>query len=413
MLEVSTPESSAFSESISLWRACRSSDAAYLRWQKGSSRVPVHVRNSDQPRYTKVELTRDMDQSVLLTLLRIGIWEDADLERLERQGNINLDRLRRWATETVAELRDDLETDIAETYGVTLDEIALFGKYVLNVFGGNGTEFTPEALAEPVLEQDISQVYSLTAFEGNVTALKDNAGVYKGLFHARFHLRRNVVDYDRLQEAMASLSPEDLMLKISSIEGEISGFKIGKTSRESTELDAFLKSESYNVRAIARDIDEYDAIFTDDLSTTRTQFTDLNTAIQGIDSSLDVSGLREAYDPLGRPEPSILDEVTRLDEEKLDRFLADLEAVVDRVTTCDDVWDFLAAQRYAGKIKYGQWSELYTTVSNFVGELETLEEDLDYRIRELEEETFEPDKTPYEGVQTESREFIRKLGGDL
>jgi hypothetical protein len=48
-----------------------------------------------------------------------------------------------------------------------------------------------------------------------------------------------------------------------------------------------------------------------------------------------------------------------------------------------------------------------------VGELGTLEQDLDDRIRELEEETFEPDKTPYEGVQTESREFIRKLGGDL
>ncbi|WP_336330830.1 hypothetical protein [Haloarcula sp. CGMCC 1.2071] len=393
--------------------ACRSSDAAYLRWEKGSSRVPVHVRNADRPSYTQVELTRDTDQSVLLALLRIGVWEDADLERLERRGNINLDRLRRWATETVRDLREDLETDISETYGVTLDEVALFGKYVLNVFGGNGTEFTPEALTEPVSEQDISQVYSRTAFDGNINALKNNVGVYKGLFHARFHLRRNVVDYDRLEKAMTSLTPEDLMLKISSIEGEISSFKIGETSRESIELDAFLKSKSYNIRGLARDIDEYDAIFTDDLSMTRTQFTELATAVEGIDIPLDVSRLKDAYDPLGRPDPSILDDITRLDEEKLDAFLEDLGLVVDRVTACDDVWDFLAVQRFAGEIKYGQWTEPYTTLSNFVDELETLEQDLDSRIHELEKETFEPDKTPYEEVQTESQELISKFGGGL
>ena len=393
--------------------SCRSSDAAYLRWKKGSSRVPVHVRNADRPSYTQVELTRDMDQSVLLALLRIGVWEDAGLEGLERQGNINLDRLRQWATETVTSLRDDLETDISETYGVTLDEVALFGKYVLNVFGGNGTDFTPEALAKPVSEHDISQVYSSTAFDGNVNALKNNVGVYKGLFHARFHLRRNIVDYDRLEKAMASLTPEDLMLKISSIEGKISGFKIGETSSEITELDAFLKSKSYNIRGLARDIDEYDAIFTDDLSTTRTQFTELDTAVQGIDASLDVTGLKSAYDPLGRPESSILDDITRLDEEKLDAFLENLGSVVDRVTACDDVWDFLAVQRDAGKIKYGQWTDIYKILSDFVDELETLEQDLGYRIQELEEETFEPDKTPYEGVQSESQELIRKFGGGI
>lgn len=393
--------------------ACRSSDAAYLRWEKGSSRVPVHVRNADRPGYTQVELTKDMDQSVLLALLRIGVWEDADLERLERQGNINLDRLRGWAIETVTELRDNLEKDISETYGVTLDEVALFGKYVLNIFGGNGTEFTPEALAEPVFEQGISQVYSLTDFDGNIGALKENVGIYNGLFHARFHLRRNVVDYDRLEKAMASLTPEDLMLKISNIEGDISGFKIGETRSERVELDAFLKSKSYNVRGFARDIDEYDAIFTDDLSTTRIDFTKLDTALQGIDSSLDVSGLKSAYDPLGRPDPSFLDDITKLDDEKLDAFLADLGSVVDRVTTCDDVWDFLAVQRQAGEIMYGKWSDTYTILSDFVDEMETLEQDLDYRIQELEEEKFEPDKTPYEGVQTESQELMRKFGGDL
>ena len=393
--------------------SCRSSDAAYLRWKKGSSRVPVHVCNADRPSYTQVELTRDMDQSVLLALLRVGVWEDANLERLERQGNINLDRLRQWATETVTDLRSKLEGDISETYGVTLDEMAIFGKYLLNVFGGNGTEFTPEALAKPVSESSISQVYSRTDFDGNVHKLKNNVGVYKGLFHARFHLRRNVVDHDRLEDAMASLTPEDLMLKISSIEGNTSGFKIGKTSRENTELDDFIKSKSYNIRGFARDIDEYDAIFTDDLSTVRSQFTGLDAAIQGIESSLDVSGLRDAYDPLGRPESSILDEITTLDDEELDSFFEQLHSVVDRVRACENVWQFLDVQRDVGEIKYGRWSETYNTVSDFVDELDKLEEDLNNRIQKLEEETFVPDKTPYDDVRTESEKLIRTLGGDL
>ncbi len=392
---------------------CRSSDAAYLRWEKGSARVPVHVRNADQPSYTQVELTRDMDQSILLDLLRVGVWEDADLESLERQDNINLDELREWANSSVTDLREELETDIQETYGTTLDELALFGKYLLNVFSGNGTEFTPEALAEPVSERDITQVYSRTEFDGNITALKDNLETYKGLFHARFHLRRNVVDHDRLRDAMASVDPEMLMLRISNIEGETSGFKIGKTGRESTELDSFLKSKSYNIRGLARDIDEYSAVFTDDLFTTRSELTNLYSSVQGIEAGVDLSGFRSAYDHLSSQESDVLDDVNALDDDKTREFLEELSSIVNRAENCENVWEFLDLQRDAGTLKYGRWSDLHSTLEDFVDELSTVEKDLQFRVNELEEETFDPDKTPYDGVVAESEKLADEFGGGL
>lgn len=392
---------------------CRSSDAAYLRWEKGSDRVPIHVRNADQPSYRQIELTNDMSQSILIELLRIGIWENATLENLERQDHINLDRLREWANNAVTDLRSGLETDIKETYGVSIDEVAIFGKYLLNVFSGNGTEFTAEALAKPVSKRDISQVYSRTDFDGNVNSLKSNLDLYNGLFHARFHLRQNMVHFDRLKEAMSSIDVAELMTAVKSIEGQISGFKIGKTSRDITELDRFLKSESYNIRTLARDIAEYHAIYTDDLAATRGELTTLYNSVQGIDNAIDMSGLKEAYDPLGRKEPKVIDDVSALDEKKVSAFVEELSSVVDHALNCENVWEFLELQREAGLLKYERWSDIYSLLDDFVEELDSIETDLGYRIEELEEETFDPDKTPYEDVQTECEEFALELGGDF
>ncbi len=392
---------------------CRSSDAAFLRWTKGSDRVRIHVRNADQPSYTQIELTRDMNQSILLDLLRIGVWEEMDLRNLERKDNINLEQLREWANNAVTELREDLEMDIKETYGVTLDEVALFGKYLLNVFSGNGTEFNAETLAKPVSQRAVSQVYTRTDFGGDVKSLKDNLELYNGLFHARFHLRRNMVEHDRLEDAIASVDLEQLMVKIRNIEGKTTGFKIGETQRESTDFDGFLKSNSYNIRGLARDIHEYDEVYLDDLSAAKSELAKLHDSLQGMNSSLDLSGLEDAYEPLGRTKPDVLDEITALDNEELDEYLEDLSSVVNRARDCESVWEFLDIQRDVGRMKYSQWSEIHSALSNFVEELDTVEQDLKNTIEELEEEAFDPDQTPYEGVRTESQKLVNELGEDL
>ena len=392
---------------------CRSDGAAYLRWEKGSDRVPIHVRNADKPSYTQIELTEDTDQSVLTDLLRIGVWDEVSLANLERQDTIDLDRLREWAQEAVRNLKIELETNIEDEYGVTLDEVALFGKYLLNVFSGNGTDFTPEALAKPVLKRNIIQVYSLTGFDGNINDLRSYMELYEGLFHARFHLRRNIVDYDRLDDKMASLDPETLMLRISKIEGKILGFKIGETGKSSIELDAFLKSKSFNIRTLARDVDEYTEVFTDDLTATRDELTDLQQSVYGIDTGVDLAKLEAAYGPLARRKSNVIDDVAALDDNEVGIFLSELSSIVERISRCDDIWSFLAVRRDAGNLKYERWRETYRTLSDFVDELDDVEEDLDHRIEELEEETFDPDKEPYQKVRSQSQALTSEFGSNI
>jgi uncharacterized protein YukE len=222
-----------------------------------------------------------------------------------------------------------------------------------------------------------------------------------------------MVEHDRLEDAIASLDLEQLMIKIRNIEGKTTGFKIGETRRESTDLDGFLKSNSYNIRGLARDINEYDEVYADDLSAARSDLTKLHDSLQGMNSSLDLSGLEDAYKPLGRPKPDVLDEISALDDEELDDYLEDLSSVVNRARDCESVWEFLDIQRDVGRMKYSQWSEIHSALSDFVDELDTVEQDLKNTIKELEEEAFDPDKTPYEGVRTESQKLVSELGEDL
>ncbi|ELZ41478.1 hypothetical protein C463_12382 [Halorubrum californiense DSM 19288] len=109
----------------------------------------------------------------------------------------------------------------------------------------------------------------------------------------------------------------------------------------------------------------------------------------------------------------MLDEISALDDEELDDYLEDLSSVVNRARDCESVWEFLDIQRDVGRMKYSQWSEIHSALSDFVDELDTVEQDLKNTIKELEEEAFDPDKTPYEGVRTESQKLVSELGEDL
>jgi rubrerythrin len=388
---------------------CRSSDAAYLRWEKGSDRVPVHVRNADTPRYTQVELTTDIDQSVLVDLLQVGVWDGVSLQDMERQENIDLDRLRAWASRAVDQLRTTAVADIEDTYGVSLDELALFGKYVLNVFAGKGTEFTPEAIAKPAFGSEIYQVYSQTRFDGDINALKNNVDLFTGLFHARFHLRRNVVDHDRLRKAMATLDPETLLLRVDSIDGSISGFKIGSTGQESMELDEFLKTRSFNLRGYAHDISEYQAVFTDDLTAVRTELSELADGLEGINDGVPVDVLDDAYGPLSRTRPTVLDDVAALDDECVSTFVEAVSETHEAVSQCEDVWEFLLAQRRAGILKYRWMSDTYSTLKSFLEELDALDDDLDARIAELQAETYTPHTAPYDQTEASAERLLARF----
>ncbi|WP_332898912.1 hypothetical protein [Haladaptatus sp. CMSO5] len=390
---------------------CFSSEAAYIRWNKGSTRVPVHIDNGDEPNFTQVTLSPDLDEGLLRDLLRIGVWDDVALSSLDSNGNIEMERLREWADDTVATLRTDLETEVKETFGTDIDDIAIFGKFLLNVFTGTSTELTPEALAKPVNEGDILRCYALTDFEGSVGKLEEKADYLRGLFHARFHFRRNVVDYDRLEGHLDGLDPEDLLLRISLIEGGMRGLKFGPRASDSLEFKAFLTSpSSLNLRGFARDIDEYRAFFTSDLKSLRTEFEEIYQQSHGIEDGINIDGLSLAYKHLSRQQSSELEDLEKIDVDTLANLRSEIEKLVNSLQRSDSVWDYFVARRLAHWISFtGPYSDTYSMLKSFSDELDDLEKDLELRIEELDAESFDPDTKPFDRAQSEAR----KLSDDL
>lgn len=394
--------------------ACRSSDAAYLQWEKGSNQVPVHVTNSDTPKYPQIELTPDLPEAVLSDLLRVGVWDDVPLSGHERNSNIDLDRLREWADDAVADLQSRIEREVEDTWGVSIDEMAIFGKYIANVFSDTSTKFTPDALAQPVASEDIEPVYDRTKFDGNIEALREHLALFTGLFHARFHLRGNVVDHDRLATEMEYLDVDTLLLRVSNIEGKRSGFKFGEKSSETIEFDSFLKSKQYNLRGYAIAIDEYQPIYVDDVGSLRERLTSLHDTLQGIKGSIDSGKLADAYEPLPRTKPVVIDEVAEMNVEERETVMTQLGTAVKAVSSCESVWDFFVAQRQAGVLRTSADSaDSYEQLRRFAEELDALDDELNDRITELEDETFDPNTRPLEAAQTTAQSVESSLGGEF
>ncbi|WP_142860653.1 hypothetical protein [Salinigranum halophilum] len=392
-----------------------SQSAAYFRWEKGSTRVPVHIDNGDSPNFTQVVLNPDLDEKLLRDLLRVGVWDDIGITTHDAKENIDLGQLREWADDAVQTLRADIESDIHDTYGADLDEIAIFGKYLLNVFTGTSTEFTARALAQPVDESRIQLAFSTTAFEGDLNKLQNKAEFLRGLFHARFHVRRNVVDADQLEETVGDLDPEKLLLRIGSISGSLKGLKIGPKSSETIEFDTLLKSPvSLNIRGFARDIDEYSSIFADDLESIRSEYGGLYRRLNGIESEFDIKTLTEAYSVVTRQQPNDLSEIDDIELSTVKTLMSELESIAQSVETCDSVWDFLLLKQTAYQLKYkGSLSDYFSQFSTFVDELEGLETDLDARIAELEDTEFNPDTESFDQAQQTARTLRERLGESL
>lgn len=392
-----------------------SDSAAYLRWEKGSTRVPVHVDNGDEPAFTQVVLTPDLDEKLLRDLLRIGVWDELAITTHDANENIDLDRLRDWADEAATTLQSDIEADIRETYETDIDEIAIFGKYLLNVFTGTSNEFTAEALAQPVDETDILLAFSTTSFDADLNKLEEKSELLRGLFHARFHIRKNLVDVDRLEEHVRDLDPERLLLRISSIDGKLRGLKVGPKATEAIEFDTLLKSPtSLSLRGFARDIDEYGSVYTDDLEVVRSDYGRLYHHLNGIDEELDLEALSEAYNVVTRQEPTDIKDIDTIDPSKRDAFTSELAEIVSAAQNCESVWDFLLVRRSAYHLKYsGPLNEVFSQFETLVDELDGLEADLNARIKELEDEGFDPDTEPFDTTQESARVLRNELGESL
>jgi energy-coupling factor transporter ATP-binding protein EcfA2 len=389
---------------------CRSSEAAYLRWEKGGDKVPIHVDNRDEPQYTQIVLSTDVSEGVLTDLLRLGVWDETPVSSLDRHEDIELERLRDWADTAVSAHRAKLERDIEETFGASLDEMALFSKYLLNVFSGESTAFTPEALKTPINDSKIISSYATTDFEGNISRLQKHAELLIGLFHARFHIRKNIVDYDHLQAELDRLNPDMLRKRIAAIEGNLRGFKIGLKASDTMDFESFLrKTNRLNLRGYARDIREYEPTYTADLESIRSELTSVHEEIRGFEGGIELDDLGEAYNYINRASGSF-QAYQELPQDQIDSTIERLSQTVDLLDSCESVWEFFVAYRMAGILKYHEpWTDSYEALSNLVGELEKLEEALDAKVRELEDQQFDPETNKFDSAQQTARELKTEL----
>ena len=403
---------------------CLAQDAAYLAWEKGSDHVPIHVDNGDEPQYRKVVLDRDLPESVLLDLLYLGIHNN-DGETILRHASdnppgrrgdaVDLPALQEWAGEASTVYHQELEDDVVEEFGASVDEIALFGKYLLNIFTGNGTEFSASALAHPIEDTDLSPSYKPRELEIDLNKLDANAETLVRLFKARFHLRTNTVDYERLETFVEQTDPAELVHSVRRTTRGVTGFKIGATKSDTTDLREFLTSPGrLNLRGCARDLNDYQPSYTDDLASTQDELADIATLYAGLGDpeSLDLEALRFAYDQTSI-RPQHLDDIVEIPTEQFRTVTEELRDAAEALDGCSSLWEFLGAYRQFAQFRYQRYSDEYKTLKNFGQELDRLEEELDGVIEQGREQEFEPDTSDFEDAQETAQDVADSMEDTL
>jgi hypothetical protein len=400
---------------------CRSDDAAAFWWDKGSRKVPIHIDNGDTPSYRKVILSRDLPEPLLKDLLRIGIYDENTVEDHIQNGAVNAHQLRTWAEEAVTELRTNLEGDIKKRFGADIDQIALFGKYLMNIFTGNGAEFSSEALSKPV---DMNQ-FSISAkprdLDANISGLKTYGESLLGLFHARFHLRTNMVDHERLESHIEATSPEELCKAVSGMSAGILGFKLGPTRKESIDLQNILTQTSHlGLRSVGRSLHEYDIDdeYKETLYGLQGSFIELKRFYGSVNSpdDIDLATVEEAYDslPSTYPPESVksLKELDDDEREQYNKTLSRLGDITQRLENVSSIWEFLSVHYDVAELKYGRFSDQYKLLNSFQDDIDSLDENLAGRITTLQKEIkIDIDTEPFVNCQQVASDFLDDLEG--
>lgn len=405
-------------------KECLAQDAAYIAWEKGSDEVQVHVDNGDEPQYRMVVLHQDIPEKVLLDLLYLGIYDDDDETILahasdsgvgRRPDPIDLPALQEWARDVSDSYQDSLEQDVIDEFDVSLDEMALFGKYLLNVFSGNSVEFSAEALAQPVENPDLNPSYKPLELEIDLNTLDNHAETLTRLFKSRFHLRQNTVDYERLETVVEQTSPEELVETVRNATKGITGFKIGPKKSESTQLRSFLTSPSdLNLRGCARDLKDYQSSYTEDLESDKAELVGIATLYNDIEApdDIDLDSLRFAYNQTS-VRPQHLDDVADLPADQFATVTQDLQEAADQLEGSTSLWEFLSAYRRFARLKYQHHSDQYKTLRDFAKELDRVNEELDGIIEQKKEEEFEPDTSMFESAKQTAQQVADNLGDTL
>lgn len=404
-----------------------SQTAGAVWWDKGGRTVPIHVSNDDEPDYRKVIVSRDLPESLLIDLLRIGVYDDLSVDEHIDAGRVDPQALRWWADEAVTDLRSSVEQDVEEGFGVTLDEVALFGKYLLNVLNGDGTEFNAEALARPLAEgkPDANKIFAPSELDLNKSKIEIHRETLKGLFRARFHLRSNVVNYPKLQKHVDQTSPEELVDKMTEISGGNDGVRVGATKSDAEKLKTFLTlPNSLNVRTIARNIQQFRAeSSSNDLKRVQSdllgEHRDVTEAFRSVSTTddIDFDAIDKAYKVSDRSRPRVIQNVRQLDDEDFEKTVCELRTQIDRLEEVTTAWELLDLFRPLRLLtKAGTTKRVYESLSDFLSELQSLKKSLEQTKQSLEAEDFGvdlPETTPFEEAQAAATSLESAIEGGL
>lgn len=205
------------------------------------SRPPVVIRGADSPASMSFEIPHGTENEALYRqMLHYGYEES-----FEDDGNF--DRLRGWATDEVvgyrSRMRVDIEGHLPE--GMSVEEFVVLAQFLLLNIGAGRTELTRELLFEPYELKETSPLSKQSdvdvdlpqgldgAFSRVATHSKEIGGLAKGFFL----LKKNVVDYDRLTDAVTGVS-EQLETYLSgmsttSVDDLADAYRIGTTRNNS------------------------------------------------------------------------------------------------------------------------------------------------------------------------------------
>jgi hypothetical protein len=404
-----------------------SQTAGSIWWDKGSRMVPIHVSNDDDPDYRKIIVSRDLPESLLIDLLRIGVYDDLSIDDHIDADRVDPQALRWWADKAVSDLRSSVEEDIEEGFSVTLDEVALFGKYLLKVLNGNGTEFSAEALARPLGEgqPDANKIYSPSVLDLDKYKIGTHRETLKGLFRARFHLRSSMVNYPKLQSHINQTSPEELVDKMAEISGGDDGVKIGETKSNAEKFKFFLTfPNSLNVRTIARNIQNFRAeSSSSDLKRLKSELLsehrEVTEAFRSVSTTddIDFEAIDKAYNVSDTSRPRVVQNVRQLDDEDLERTVRGLRTQMDRLEKATNAWELLDIYRPLRRLtRTGTTKRVYEPLSELLSELQSLEKSLEQTKQGLEAEEFGvdlPDITPFDEAQAAANSIESAIEGGL
>jgi hypothetical protein len=401
--------------------------ASAVWWDKGSRTVPIHVSNGDEPRYRKVVISRELPSTLLLDLLRIGVYDEQSIEEHIEAERVDPQLLRWWADQAVRDLRSDVENDIEEDFGVTLDEIALFGKYLLNVLGGYGTEFSVQSLMRPLEEDEPDENKISIPQELNIDryTIGNHRETLKGLFRARFHLRSNVINYPKLHRCVSQTTPVDLVDRIADITTGNDGVKLGATKSNADSLSDFLRlANSFNARKIATEVRNFRTDSrSGNLETARTrivnQYGTVADAFEDISKpeDIDFGTIDTAYDLSDRSRPTIINKVEETNPEDFESTISELREKMEMIKDVTNAWEFLDAYHPLLMLtNAGTSKRVYNDLSDFTTELTKLEDALEQKERKLENEDFgieKLDTTPFDEAKDAAATLTDKMEDGL